>query len=319
MWTKTGIMFYKKWLVRVYDIKKSNLIVEHELNLKDKNVLVYLDSKALGDTLAWFPYFDEFQKKHECNLICGTFNNEIIDTSAYPNLTFVEMGTPLNDIYATYKIGWFYDENNNIRLNMNPKEVKNIPMQQTASDILGLEFKEVKPKIKLHENIIKKNQIAIAIHGTCQSKYWNNPNGWQEVVNWCKSIGIEVVLVSHEEDGFMGNKHPEGIIQQSKGSLSNVIKTIQESVAFVGIGSGLSWLAWATETPVILISGFSEPYTEPNVYARIKAPENACSGCFNNKRLDPSDWNWCPENKDFECTKLISSEEVINSLKKLLI
>jgi autotransporter strand-loop-strand O-heptosyltransferase len=319
MWTCTSIAYYKKWLVKVYDINKSELVIEHTLDLKDRNVLVYLDSKALGDTLAWFPYFDEFQKKHGCNLYCGTFRNDIIDTYAYTNLNFIEMGTPLNDIYATYKIGWFYDENNNIKLNMNPQEVKSIPMQQTASDILGLDFKEIKPKIKLHENIEKKKQVAIAIHGTCQAKYWNNPIGWKSLIDILKSLNYEVILVSHEEDGYMGNKHPEGITQLPKGSLNEVIKSIQESEFFIGIGSGLSWLAWATETPVILISGFSEAYTEPNVYARITAPENACSGCFNKKRLDPSDWNWCPENKDFECTKLISANEVFDSIKKLLI
>jgi autotransporter strand-loop-strand O-heptosyltransferase len=319
MWTCTSIAYYKKWLVKVYDINKSELVIEHTLDLKDRNVLVYLDSKALGDTLAWFPYFDEFQKKHGCKLYCGTFRNDIIDTSAYPNLNFIEMGTPLNDIYATYKIGWFYDENNNIKLNMNPQEVKSIPMQQTASDILGLDFKEIKPKIKLHENIEKKKQVSIAIHGTCQAKYWNNPIGWKSLIDILKSLNYEVILVSHEEDGYMGNKHPEGISQLPKGSLNEVVRTIQQSEFFIGIGSGLSWLAWATETPVILISGFSEAYTEPNVYARITAPENACSGCFNKKRLDPSDWNWCPENKDFECTKLISANEVFDSIKKLLI
>jgi len=319
MWTCTSIAYYKKWLVKVYDINKSELVIEHTLDLKDRNVLVYLDSKALGDTLAWFPYFDEFQKKHGCKLYCGTFRNDIIDTSAYPNLNFIEMGTPLNDIYATYKIGWFYDENNNIKLNMNPQEVKSIPMQQTASDILGLDFKEIKPKIKLHENIEKKKQVSIAIHGTCQAKYWNNPKGWKSLIDFLKSLNYEVILVSHEEDGYMGNKHPEGISQLPKGSLNEVVRTIQQSEFFIGIGSGLSWLAWATETPVILISGFSEAYTEPNVYARITAPENACSGCFNKKRLDPSDWNWCPENKDFECTKLISADEVFDSIKKLLI
>ena len=28
-----------------------------------------------------------------------------------------------------------------------------------------------------------KKQVAIAIHATAQSKYWNNPFGWQNVVN----------------------------------------------------------------------------------------------------------------------------------------
>lgn len=319
MWTKTAIMFYKKWKVRIYDVRKSLLMIEHELNLKDKNVLVYLDSKAVGDTVAWFPYFDEFQKKHGCNLFCGTFHNNIIDREAYPNLTFVEMGAPLDNIYATYRIGWYYDEKSNIRLYMNPNEVKNQPMQKCASDILGLEFKEVKPKLLLEKDFQKKKQVAIAIHGTCQAKYWNNPQGWQEVVDFCNSKGYEVLLLSREDDGYMGNSHPKGIIKHPQGTLNQVIKAIQESVAFIGIGSGLSWLAWCTETPVVLISGFSEAYTEPSVYARITAPEGKCSSCFNNHRLDPADWMWCPEKKNFECTREISSQTIIQSLKNLVI
>ena len=31
---------------------------------------------------------------------------------------------------------------------------------------------------------------------------------------------------------------------------------------FIGLGSGLSWLAWACKKPVILISGFSSPDSE---------------------------------------------------------
>ena len=31
---------------------------------------------------------------------------------------------------------------------------------------------------------------------------------------------------------------------------------------FIGLGSGLSWLAWAADTPVVMISGFSHPSTE---------------------------------------------------------
>lgn len=31
---------------------------------------------------------------------------------------------------------------------------------------------------------------------------------------------------------------------------------------FIGLSSGLSWLAWATHIPVVLISGFTLPVSE---------------------------------------------------------
>ena len=106
-------------------------------------------------------------------------------------------------------------------------------------------------------------------------------------------------------------------------SIEEAISEISKSEAFIGIGSGLSWLSWAIGTPTILISGFSHDYTEPLTNTtRICSPAGKCSGCFNTHRLDPSDWNWCPVHKgtdrQFECSKLITADSVISQLKKIL-
>jgi len=44
---------------------------------KIKRVYIALDSKALGDSLAWFPYLEEFRKQHQCELIVSTFMNDM--------------------------------------------------------------------------------------------------------------------------------------------------------------------------------------------------------------------------------------------------
>ena len=62
-------------------------------------------------------------------------------------------------------------------------------------------YKELKPLLpKLGKN--KKKLVSIAIHSTSQCKYWNNPTGWQEVVDFLKDKGYEVRLLSREEDGY---------------------------------------------------------------------------------------------------------------------
>ena len=95
-----------------------------------------------------------------------------------------------------------------------------------------------------------------------------------------------------------------------------------KSKAFIGIGSGLSWLSWALGTKTVLISGFSDDWAEMNDCVRIGSPKGKCSGCFNRLKLDAGDWNWCPDhkgtNRQFECTKEITSEMVINELEKFL-
>jgi autotransporter strand-loop-strand O-heptosyltransferase len=253
-------------------------------------------------------------------MVCSTFWNGLF-RETYPNIEFVEPGQTVSNLAALYSIGWFYDENGEIKKTMNPKEVKIQPMQKTAFDILGVEYRETKPVLKL-PTLKKSKKISIAIHGTCQAKYWNNPNGWQEVIDWCNSNGYEVVLLSAESENHMGNQRPTGVRVLPHGPIEGVIAELVSSEAFVGIGSGLSWLSWATNTPTVLISGFSEAYTEMQGVERVVSPAAKCSGCFNSHRLDPADWNWCPVNKgsvrQFECSKSISSEQVIDSLKRLL-
>jgi autotransporter strand-loop-strand O-heptosyltransferase len=131
-----------------------------------------------------------------------------------------------------------------------------------------------------------------------------------------------VLLLSKEGDTYMGNDHPKGIKQLPAGPLEDVIRELQASEVFIGIGSGLTWLSWATNTPTVLISGFSEEYTEPSSCYRIGAPEGKCSGCFNKFQLDAGDWNWCPVHKgterQFECTKAITGQSIIEILKGIL-
>ena len=318
-WVRAGKQYFIDWKIKVED-EKGNTIFEHNYDAKDKRVYIALDSKSLGDTLAWFPYVEEFGKKHQCKIVCSTFHNHLFQNQ-YPEIEFIKPGTSANNLYAMYVVGWFYFSDGKIDFNKNVSDFKCIPLQQTSSDVLGLEFKEIIPKLN-KPTVAKKKQIAIAIHSTAQAKYWNNPTGWQKIVDWCNNKGYKVVLLSKEEDGYMGNSHPKNIEYLSSDGLENVIKSLYESELFIGISSGLSWLSWATNTPTLVISGFTEPYTEPESCYNIDAPQGKCRGCFNSHQLDAGDWNWCPvhkgTNRQFECSKSITSEIVIEKLKKIL-
>lgn len=321
-WTKCLYEYFIPWYIKVYQ-KEDNefiLVEESHYNAEGKRVYIALDSKALGDTLSWFPYVEEFRKKHNCQVICSTFHNRFFKDQ-YPEIEFIEPGEVAPNLYAMYVLGWPYRENGEIDLFKTPSDFKNKPLQQTASDILGLDFSEVKPKITTY-SVEKKKQVSIAIHGTAQAKYWNNPTGWQEVVYWLLQQGYEVYLLSKEGDTYMGNNHPKGIKYLDSYSIENTMQVLQESEAFIGISSGLSWLSWAVNTPTVLISGFTEKYTEPESIHRVGTPEGKCAGCFNRSRLDAGDWNWCPDHKNttrqFECSKSITADSVIEKLKKIL-
>jgi autotransporter strand-loop-strand O-heptosyltransferase len=318
MWTKTAARYYINWRKIVEE--NGQIIYDKTLNLENKRVMISLESSSIGDTFAWMPYADEFRKKHNCEVILCTFHNYLFKET-YPEIIFTEPGEIVHNITAIYRIGWYYTDDFKMDLNRHPKEFRELPMQQTASDILGLDYYEVKPKIKLPK-VDKQKKVGIAIHGTSQSKYWNNPDGWQTVVNYLKDLGYEVMLYSKEGDGYMGNKHPDGITKFKGGTLLEVMTDMTSCQFFIGIGSGLSWTAWAAGLPLVLISGFSKEYTETVDKTYRVINKSVCNGCFNWDRLDPGDWKWCPKfkgtDRHFECTKTITGKMVIDEINKLI-
>ena len=319
-WVKLNQQYYTDWKTKIWE--NGELIYENKINLEGKRVYISFGSKSLGDTMAWAPYLEEFRKKHNCYLITSTFMNYLF-VDQYPEIEFVEPGNVVPNIHAQYRIGWFYNEDGTVDYNMTHSDYKKQPLQKTATDILGLDYTEIRPKLNLPKiEKKKKGKVGIGLHSTAQAKYWNNPNGWQEVVDYLNGLGYECVIYSREDDGYMGNKHPRGIKKYKGGNLQEVIDDLSECEFFIGLGSGLSWLAWACKLPVILISGFSEKWAETTLDTYRVINENVCHGCFNSERLDAGDWNWCPLHKNtdrmFECTKEISSDMVIKEINKII-
>jgi autotransporter strand-loop-strand O-heptosyltransferase len=304
----------KKWKTKLY---LGPLTFEHDFNLEDSRVFIVFESSSLGDTIAWMPYCEEFRKKHNCHVIVSSFRNDMFE-KLYPEIEFVERGVVVNNIKALYRLGWFYDEDKE------PVLPSTIPLQKSAANILGLDYGEMHSVIHFEpkERPYAEKYICIAPSSTAGCKLWNNPTGWQDVTDYLLGKGYEVRVLSKEEDGYMGNNYPKGATKQPEGSLKDIMKTLQESELFIGISSGLSWVAWGCEIPTIMISGFSDDYTEPRIGVNRIINKNVCNSCWNRHDFDAGDWNWCPDHKNtdrqFECSKNITSQEVINEIDKLL-
>ena len=316
-WSKASSKFYVDWKIIVKD--NNGLVEEFDLSLKDRRVLLSFESFSLGDTMAWIPYVEEFSNKHECKVIVSTPHLDLFK-SEYPNIEFVYPGSVVDGVYAHYRLGLFI-QNDQFDLSKNPIPANTIPLQKVATDILGLDYTEIKPKIKkFNPHISEKPYICLGIHSTAQAKYWNNPTGWQELVDYIKSNGYDVYVLSKEEDGYMGNKYPEGIIHIQNKTLEEIAEYLVGSEGFVGVSSGLSWYAWALNVPTILISGFTDEDLEMKTDVVRIINKDVCNGCWAKHMFDKGDWNWCPEHKgterQFECSKTITFDMVKPHLTK---
>lgn len=321
MWSKPTISYYVEW--RIIVESGGQLVFDQVLSLKNKKVLVIIDSQSLGDILAFTGQIDRFQNNHNCELDVLVLNEELVRifNPSYENINFISHFQYGEEYYAIYKIGYPLEDWHE----KNPIDPRTVPLQQVASSVLGLDFKENKPILKfLNPTKNNKKYVTIATQSTAQCKYWNNEGGWEKLVLYLNSKGYDVWCIDRFSafgDGKQNiNLIPKGAIDKTGDfSLEVRMSQIHNSKFFIGLGSGLSWLAWALNKPTVLISGFSKAFAEFETPYRI-INESVCNGCWNDTsfKFDKNNWMWCPKNKNFECTSKITPEMVVNKISTLL-
>lgn len=311
MWSKLIREYFTDWTIKVWD--EDELIYEYKLDFTGQRVYIAFDSSSLGDNIAWIPYVLEFKKKHNCHVIVSTFWNKLFE-KRYPELEFVNPGGVVQNLIAMYKIGWFYDNNRE------PVLPNVIPLQKTITNILGLDFNEIKTEIDFtpSERLFPEKYVAIANESTAGLKLWNNPNGWRILVDYLKDKGYRVINVSKNGEWM------EGVTKIKDTSIENTMNVIHHSEFFIGLSSGLSWLSWALGKHVVMISNFTESDHEFTTNCTRITNPSSCNSCWNNPmfKFDKGDWNWCPEHKNterqFECHKSITPEMVIEKIQHLI-
>lgn len=311
-WTRTNRQYFTDWNVKI--TSGSDTIYNKDISYDSQRVMIVLDSKAMGDTLAWFPMVEEFRKKHNAKIICVTFWNKFFKDK-YPEISFVEPGSGVPDIIAQYNVGCFDND-----LNRNKFNWRITPLQKVAADILGITpYKEVLPKVayKKMDTPINGKYVAISEHSTFMCKYWLYPDGWKIVIKYLNSIGYKVAVLSKEATEL------EGIINLTGKPIGESINTILNADLFIGVSSGPSWLSWALGKSLVLVSGYSTDWAEMSIdnplISRV-INKDVCHGCFNDPSLplERGNWRWCPRGRDFECSKLITPEMVIEGINKQL-
>jgi autotransporter strand-loop-strand O-heptosyltransferase len=309
-WSKTNRQYLSDYIVEIWDDGKLVKKINYLDNLEGKKIFISIDSNCLGDTIAWIPYCLEFKKFYKCDVIVSTSKNFLFK-NVYPELEFVPRNTNINNIYGAFKIGWYYDKNKE------PDHPATIPLQKTICNILRIPYKEIKARIffKQKKRPIQEKYITIATQSTAQCKLWYH---WTELIDYLSERGYKVVEVSLE------NVIYKNLINPKHKGLQTTMNYIHHSELFIGLSSGLSWLAWCLDKHVVMISNFSKEGHEFISNCTRITNQNVCHGCWNdpNFKFDKSDWDWCPINKDsdksFECHTSISSEMVINVISSMV-
>jgi autotransporter strand-loop-strand O-heptosyltransferase len=307
--------------------QKGKEVFSHDYSAVGREILVQLPVGTLGDTVGWFPYAVKFKERHDCKLTVAMAEWLIpLFRDAYPDIEFVthEQVKP-ERYYATYNIGLFFDDKDCV---MQPCDFRHVGLHRTAGYILGVDPTEAPPLLALADQSrpIEEPYVCIAVQSTTQSKYWNNPTGWREIVTFLKEHGYRVICIDQKPthgSGLIWNHIPYGAEDQTGDRpLQERARWLTHAEFFVGLSSGLSWLAWAAGVPVVMISGFTHPTNEFETPYRI-VNYHTCNSCWNDPlhRFDHKDFLWCPRHKDtprqFECTRLITTDQVKATIRQI--
>lgn len=310
--------YYIRWQVEIYLNGES--IFAHILDLKNQSIQIVLNGKCLGDFLAFMPYVNEFQKHYKCNLTTYISTNYLRELLSYFCPDIKQSENIDYNFYATYYPTFISTE-----IPILPVDARNTPINRLAGNILGLNY--VVPKIKYRPakfRQIKEPYVCIGVQASEVRKGWLYPNGWDIVTEYLKSLGYRVLCIDkNPEEVFKNysNRKPD-FAEDFTGNISLIERAdmLYYAEFFIGLGSGLSWLANAVGCPVIMIAGFSNDWYEFYTPYRVSNPL-MCGGCINDIRVMYFK-NFCPYHngtiRELECQKNISPRQIINAIDKLM-
>lgn len=306
MWSRPNIKYYQPWTVKAK--LNGEVKFEHSFDPRGKRVLVCMGSKALGDTLAWMPYVEEFRKKWDCHLICSSWWIDILD---YPEIEYVKPGSGVENIYASFNVGCFDNQ-----LELNVENWRTTILQKVSADILGIDYTPIKAKLKFTPHREgngkpKKPYVCFSEYSTMQNKFWNREGAWQKIIDYLVDLGYDCVSISPEGTLL------KNVIQHNGQPIEHTISDIAGCEFYLGLNHGPAWIAYSLGVPAVMITGVSEPWNDfPNPY---RVSSDVCRpGCFNDPSLPINrGWEWCPRNKNYECTRAITEGMVIEAINRL--
>ncbi len=310
--------YFMPWKIEIF--KDGERVFSYFLNLTGQYVAISFMNCALGDTLAFLPYMKRFRQVYHCDLICQVREPwKEFAGYAYPEITFVDNIPP--DCYAVYHLGPCIGN-----IYGNPVDTRLEPLQMGMAGQLGLEgLSKMSQYYPREKRKIQEPYVCIAVQASSVSKGWHYPFGWDIIVHRLKQVGYRVLCIDKyfmQEQKAYRVRCPENAENfTGDHSLIERADLLYYADFFIGVSSGLAWLANTVGCPVILISGITEVWNEfPDAYRVIN--RRVCHACYNDTRVRFLGELHCPyyhgTEREFECSKKITPMQVLRKIHQLM-
>lgn len=327
---------YVDWEIRIK--KNGKEICTLHQDLRGKNVLVDLIGGSLGDAVVTMVIVEKFRVARQCSIHMLIKQEwEEIFRRAYPKINFVVADFVHKDamykkfpdnIYAAYRSNLFFKFIKN-RRKKSPWPVdfrvvgtiNHLLVRFEIDDIANMN-KLIPSSLDESKRTIKEPYVCISGRASEIFKEWNNENGWAEVTKYLRKLGYRVICIdgSGIENGSPLAKALEAGMEDFTGykPLQERVDLLYYADFFIGLPSGLSWLAWGTGKKVIMVGGFALPKTD--FYTPYKVINyDVCHGCINDPNLYECIIRPCYETEHYlECSKFIFPEMVCRNIDKLM-
>ena len=321
--------YFINYGIQITEYPSGKKILQHRFNAEGRPVLIKFPVETLGDTIAWFRAAEKFRVKHNCELYVriAEYLRPLFEGNGIRSGIHFVTDEEISQLspYAVYTVAIFHNDTD---MDETPTDYRTVPLHHYADYILGTEPDDDPPELAMDDKYETPSEpyVCIASQASGGVKLWHNPTGWDRVVMFLKEHGYRVIDIDRDYlsgKDIMWNRIPrEAENMTGNISLTQRAKFIYNADFFIGLGSGLSWLAWCMGTPTVLIGGFSETWEEfPTPYRVIN--RNVCHGCFNDVRyvFDHKDYMWCPKHKGtprhWECSRGITATPVIEAIKRI--
>lgn len=299
--------------------RDGQFVFAHDFNPTGQEVFFDLSEVALGDGIMLLSHIRMFYEQNNCRAVCRAKPQfaELIRNYC-PELILRDCMS--EDTYAVFYMKAFQSEPF-----FSPDNCKKLSDRYIGRTILHQTDtpKPVHFTATTEEKKIEEPYVCIAVQASGIQKCWHYPGGWHEVVAYLKTQGYRVLCIDrdkiYEKNGYRVEM-PEGAEDfTGNHSLLERIDVLANAAFFIGVSSGLAWLAQASGCPVVMISGLTLPQTEFDTPYRV-INYRVCHGCYNDMRVD---WQKkrCPYHegtkRELECSKKITSRQVLLTIERL--